>query len=256
MFPKALEATQHRDVAALVYGMCLNIVQAGLEVPGLSGHEKSFAAQLKAEHAAALPRQRDAGHNWKYEKEYDKGRSLIGIMMDLAGYMKGEESIAAVEACGQSKDPYHRLYRALTLLRRGKEVPDGELAWIAEHPRERYWLAKNLEDTGKKDRWPGVCRDQAKLAEGDMVQWLCFGTELEREPDEIELIHTEMREEKEGANVVKVDYYFFKYRVTEEHWSKMVGMAGGYRRDEQTFSHFDKLGEKTIAEHVKALVDR
>lgn len=108
-----------------------------------------------------------------------------------------------------------------------------------------------------------------------MVDWLCFGTELGREPDEIELIHRETRplvtrrelagrsrNGRPSQSSRPVDYFFFKYRVTERHWSKkdgwMVGMAGPYFCDEQpttspgelTFSRFTKFGKLSLRKHV------
>jgi hypothetical protein len=264
LFPKLFEAAKHRGIAADVYVTCLSACQAGL-ITGdvLDGHEGEFAQRLKVEQAAALPMQRDAGHNWKYEEAYDGPRELLGVMLDLAGYMRGDASLRALQLCADSKDPYHRLYRAISLLRRKQEVPDGELAWIASHGRERLTLWKHLTDLGLNDRLPEQCRDQVKLAESDMIGWLCFGTELGREPDEIELLTKEVRGEPgEDGRKRLVEYFFFKFRVVEDHWSKkdgwMVGMAGGYSKDEEptgsggsgTFSKFAKLDAKSLKEHV------
>lgn len=103
---------------------------------------------------------------------------------------------------------------------------------------------------------------------------MCFGTELGREPDEIVLFAKETRSRSTGPRLVswlmkreKVDYFFFRYRVTEEHWAKergwMVGMSGGYAQSAQptsahdggTFSTFKSWDSKSSVEHIKEYLD-
>jgi hypothetical protein len=199
---------------------------------------------------------------------------MAGLLMDLSGTLDSDHLHNAVERAAGLVDPRLRRFRAMGLLRAGRNVPADELAGIAQSPRDRYWLFDFLRSIGREDLLPPSCRDQSKLAEGNMVDWLCFGTELGREPNDIELIHVETRSRSSGPRLISrlkkrqlVDYYFFKYRVTEEHWSKkngwMVGMAGGYARADQpttshdggTFSQFEAFDSKPLAEHVKAYLD-
>lgn len=275
LFPRLLDTARHIQVAYPVLHMLLEFRNAGLLSPDVAArHQGSLAGVLRAEVEQARALQRPEGLGWKDEPPYADHRDMIGLLFDLAGTLSPGPLAGVMEESGDLADPRLRRFRAVSLLRLGREVPATELEWIARSPRDRYWLFEQFHRLGMPERLPEACLDQAKLAEGHMVDWLCFGTELGREPDEIELIHVETRRRSESHLLVRwlakrrpVDYYFFRYRVTEEHWSKqkgwMVGMAGGYARDEQpttchdggTFSKFNAYEEKSLAEHVADYLD-
>jgi hypothetical protein len=271
LFPSIIQLAQTRDEQLAIFTMLLGFRRAGHVGPDIvKPYHGTIAAMLKAEEHKARPMQRANGVGWRDDCAYIEHRSILGVLFDLAGYLDSKSLLAAVASCGDLLDPRLRKFRAVTLLRRGVAVPDQELDWIAKSPRDRYWLFGRLHGLGLADRLPAACRDQALLAEGHMVDWLCYPTELGREPDEIILFAKESRSHSTGPRLVSwlkkrqmVDYYFFRFRVTEEHWSKkdgwMVGMAGGYQRKDQpttshdggTFSTFAAWGSKTPAEHVE-----
>lgn len=270
LFPDILPAAERPANTYFIFEMLLAFRTADLLPPTIAKPFHSrMAAVLRSEVERARPFQRSEGIGWRDEGEYATARNTLGIMFDACGHLESKAILGEIIRAGDLLDPRLRRFRAFALLLRGVQVPDDELEWIARSPRDRYWLFDQLKESGFSNRLPPQCRDQTLLAEGAMVDWLCFGTELGREPDEIEFIHRETRNQSTGPRLISwmkkrkpVDYYFFKFRVTEEHWSKeagwTVGMAGGYARDAQpttshdggTFSSFAKLGDKPLKQHV------
>jgi hypothetical protein len=268
LFPAVLEATREPGLRHSLYLMLLEFLEEGKVRPEmLVPHEAEFVRHLAEEQSAVREHQREnvpGRLNWKYEPPYSDHRDLAALLLDIAGWWTTDAALGALDAFADVHDPWLRTFRAVSLLRAGRRIPAAELDWIARSARERFVLHRKLTEMGKGDDVPEVCRDQAKLAEGHMVDWLCFGTELGREPDEIELVHVETR--RTGGGLLRrgkpTDYFFFRFRVTEEHWSKdrgwTVGMAGGYHRTEggttlhdgRTFSMFNGWEEKTLPEHV------
>ncbi len=273
LFPAAIEATKWEALRYPVYIMLLDFLKAGmLKSSALHSAEGQFVAALteSMKKAISLQEENKPGHlNWKYDGPYADIRGLAGVLLDLAGQWKSEAVIDAMTRMPPFTDPRLKMLHAFSRLCLGIPLDPTELARIAaESPRECY----SLRCLGERTEWeqflPPACFDQEQLARGEMVDWLTFGTELNREPDEIELIHVETRRAgklfKRGPHV---DYYFFKYRLTEEHSAAedgwMVGMAGGYERtprgttdgDGGTFSRFTSFEEKSIEEHVKDYLD-
>lgn len=259
--------------------MLLDFLQAGILSPeDLAGHEAGFVSRLEKVVAGIKKHQErdEPGHlNWKYEEPYASVRNIAGVLMDVAGVWPAPAVLDLLEGAEGLTDPRMRFFRAMSLLRGGRDVAQDELEWIARHPRERYWMHQKMIEMGLGDRLPEACRDQAALAEGNMVDWLCYGTELAREPDEIELLCVETRVEDDDddddddgdGEETEYEYYFFRFRVNEEYWAKengwMVGMAGGYPRvaggttshNGGTFSTFGSFEEKSLAEHVAGYIE-
>jgi hypothetical protein len=270
LFPALLDLARHPNIGYKIFNMLLEFRQLGHLPPDIAKkHHQGIAYVLRAEIGSALRLQQPTGLGWKDESPYSEHRDMIGLLFDLAGYLDSKSILAVVSGSHALADPRLRRFRAVSLLRRGVDVPQQELDWIATSPRDRFALFSQLHGMDLADRLPESCLDQTLLAEGHMVDWLCFVTELAREPNEIVLFATETRARSTGPRLVaflskrkKVDYFFFRYRVTEEHWSQkdgwMVGMAGGYARDEQpttdhdgaTFSTFGSWESKTPEEHV------
>jgi hypothetical protein len=93
-----------------------------------------------------------------------------------------------------------------------------------------------------------------------MVNWLVYPTELNRLPDEIELMKVVAVDTGMPGGIY--DYYLFRFRTKEPHWAAkdgwMAGVSGPYLRNDQptmeslgeTFSTFTKWEAKTPDEHV------
>lgn len=270
LLPALLSLARDPAVAWPVFHTLLEFRNEGLaEADLLEPHEYSIAEVLGTEVERVLATQQATGIGWRYASPYLMHREMVGLLFDLAGAYDAPRLREVVRASDGLSDPRLRRFRAVALLRHNETAMAMELEWIARNPADRYWLFGQLCQFGLAEHLPESCHDQTLLAEGHLSDWLCYPTELGREPDEIELIHVESRPASQTRTPINwlrkrklVDYFFFKYRVTEEHWSKkngwMVGMAGGYQRDKQptvahdggTFSRFTKHESKSIAEHV------
>lgn len=275
LFPALLGVMMNDQMAWDVLRMLLEFRQADALPPTVaSGHEHALCSLLDRHLASVRRLQRPSGVGWRDEQPYGESRSLVGLLFDVAGFLSAPDLMRTICSAHDLLDPRLRRFRAVTIMRSGGIVADDELEWIAQSPRDRYGLFRQLVETGLAHRLPPACRDQALLAEGEMVDWLCFETELGREPDEIELIHVESRRMTVARKPVpfmkkrtSVDYYFFKYRVTEDHWARkdgwMVGMAGGFDRRKQptldsdgsTFSRFTSFESQSLAEHIAEYLD-
>ena len=254
----------------LLYKMMLDfLAEEKLKSDVLASYEGEFLANLNEELGVIREHQGDPElRAWRYRSPYIGHRDNVALMLDVVGWWATDALLEAIEALDDLHDPWLRLMRAVSFIRAGRSVPSGELEWIARSPRERFWMERLLGELGEYHKLPKICHDPKMLAEGEMMEWLCFPTELGREPDEIELVHIETRNIKHGrAKPKPTDYYFFRFCMTDKHRGKekgwMLGMAGGYERQHSgavvytgdTFSHFNKWEELTLEEHINSFFE-
>ena len=127
-----------------------------------------------------------------------------------------------------------------------------EIRAIAENPSLRIVLYQILEVYGRSMLFPQDLYTREKGAEGFMVNWLEFPTELGRPPNEITLLDI-------IAVEIKVHYYVFRFRSDLPRWARrlkwMLGVCGPYYDDSKpfdvptkVFSRFRKLGSDPVAE--------
>jgi hypothetical protein len=126
-------------------------------------------------------------------------------------------------------------------------------------------LWHGLEEVGRLDLFPAKYRSQEALAEGDLVRWLTFGTELGCAPDEIELMRVYRDEGGSGDDGLL--FYLFRFRTSEPHWAAkngwMAGLAGPFRERDapsphslgNTFSTMEPWESKTPEEHAERIAE-
>ncbi len=263
LFPDLLDLADGWGDRYVMFRTLLDFLRAGLVDAGmLAGRDGMLVSELGACVKRMRRRKGEAvplGMGWAYKTAHLDDREYSALLIDVAGWWGVAGVMDAVVALGDVRDPWVRAFRAVSMLRCGLDVSDEELAWLASFPRERWMLHSMLTEMGEEGRLPGMCRDEAKLAEGHMVDWLSFSTELGREPNEIELVKVVKR--RSGVGMGRKGkpqkFYVFRFRVTDRHWSKkegwMVGVATG--GDGWTFSSFSKWGEKDLDEQVGELLD-
>jgi hypothetical protein len=199
---------------------------------------------------------------WDEESDHGRRRSTTGLVLDLIGHLRRADVAGALHVAAEHSDPWFALWGTLGLLRRGEAPAAESVARAAADPEARVVLYDQLASTGWLELMPDSERTQSKLAEGEMVRWLMFPTELGRAPDEIEEVAVVAMRHEAGP----ADLYVFKFRCHEPHWSAsdgwMVGVAGPYLRREQptsqslnaTFSRFEPYQEEKLRERVEAIV--
>jgi hypothetical protein len=104
--------------------------------------------------------------------------------------------------------------------------------------------------------------DQALMAQADMTAWLAYPTELDQQPDEMELLRTIELTSHAGP----CDLFVFRFRTHDPHWAAgygwMIGVAGPYVSSHQpttvglgfTFSRLSREDAMTLEEHVDELI--
>ncbi len=148
-----------------------------------------------------------------------------------------------------------RYYALETLLINAKELPSETVAELAKDLSYASLTYSLLVQYGKSELFPKEYSTPEYLAKSDMVHWLIFPTELNKEPDEIELLGT--------AKVKNELYHIFKYKSDSENLDDLAGewLIGWSGNMGGTFSNFDKLSdfeektpEKTLKNIVKKLL--
>jgi hypothetical protein len=155
------------------------------------------------------------------------------------------------------------MFALISLLRFGENPAESAVRAVAADSETRNILFKQLGSLEKTELFPKSELDQAKFAESDMVDWLCFPTELGRAPDHIELMATVERNLGSPAGVFV--YYVFRFKTdppdesAEDGW--MAGVSGPFRKQDfptteswgDTFSTFTKWEEFSAEEHVSSI---
>jgi hypothetical protein len=207
-----------------------------------------------------LPAQRPEGIDWMFEEGYAENRHLGGLLLDLLGYFPSPEAESELQEGLRYHDPRLKLFAVCSLLRIGRPVEPRDVFQVAANPEVRNWLYDRLTDFGRPDLYPHALKTQEAFAEGEIVQWLTYPTELGRVPDEIELmaVITEDMGPPEGL----LDWYLFRFRTFPPHWAAedgwIAGVAGPYLRKDapgtrsygDTFSKFTPWDSMTPEEHV------
>ena len=135
---------------------------------------------------------------------------------------------------------------------------EDEIEGYAADFKTRYQAYYLLQEYGKTDLFPEAYHTIIMAAEGNLVTWLEFPTELDAMPDEIE--HLEKVIIDVDGN--DVNYHVFQFRVNEPHWAAkdgwMLGVVGPYVEDSEpydmpsaTFSRLHKVGETSAVEEAK-----
>lgn len=108
-----------------------------------------------------------------------------------------------------------------------ESITDIEILMMAKDPSLRCGLFRILKVTDSSMLFPVEYLTHEKAAEGYLVNWLEFPTELGAPPDEIEFHQKITIHETEA-----LDYYVFKYKTKAFYWKQhpwMMGVAGPYQ---------------------------
>jgi hypothetical protein len=195
-----------------------------------------------------------------WEDAYEESRHDAALLLDLLGHFPGDRVEKMLRDALAYKDPRLKHFAVVSLLRLGMPVEKKHVEDVARHAEMRNWLYTDLKRLGKSSLFPETYRTQKAFAEADMVNWLVYPTELNRVPDEIELMKVVPVDTGLPGGIY--DYYLFRFRTKEPHWAAkdgwIAGVSGPFLRKDQpttdslgdTFSSFAKWDSKTPDEHV------
>jgi hypothetical protein len=195
-----------------------------------------------------------------WDKKYAEDRQRAGVLLDLLGYLPADRVEADLRGALKYRDPRLKHFAIVSLLKHNLEVPPKDVAEVATHAEMRNWLYGRLSELGKLSLYPAQYRTQAAFAESNMVNWLTFPTELNRVPDEIELMKVVSVDTGLPGGIY--DYFVFRFRTRPPHWAAKKGWMAGWsgpfcREDEpttkalgETFSRFDGWESKKPEEHL------
>jgi hypothetical protein len=193
------------------------------------------------------------------DNEYLSFREHAGVYADLLRYFGGNEVIAELKEYLVLDDSKLKMFAVTSLLKLQQPVDKKYLEEGAADPESRNYLYNQLEKLNQEALYPRAWYSQAAFAEGDMVTWLLYPTELARKPDEIQLMQVVDVDSKSDDGIVQ--FYLYRFRSSDSSWRDegwMAGVSGYYKKAEQpstdasgyTFSTFEKWDSKTPEEHV------
>jgi hypothetical protein len=260
-FPEILKYATDRKLSYEIYRLCLAYCEANLLPPNKLAPVTDQVLKSYSDLAAKLrPAQRDHGIDWMWEEAYGESRDEAALLLDLLGHFPGKRVEKALREALEYKDPRLKHFAVISLLRLGVPVDKNHVEDVARHAEMRNWLYTGLKGLGKSALFPETYRTQKSFAEADMVNWLVYPTELNRVPDEIELMKVVSVDTGLPGGIY--DYYLFRFRTKPPHWAAkdgwMAGVSGPFLRTDQpttdslgdTFSSFAKWDAKTPDEHV------
>jgi len=266
LFPKLLEYASGNDaMASDIDDLALAYCDKGaLKTASLEPYATAMARRCGHLRDELMPLQRDRGIDWMFADNYEALSGKTEILLDLMGHVHSPEIDDELHKALGYRDPRLKTFSILSLLRQGQTVAASDVANVAASAEMRCIVFSELEKLGKLALMPDRFKTQKALAEGDMVQWLAFETELGRPPDEIELMKVIPAPGEKGAK----DWYVFRYRTTEvgyfatkDGW--LAGIAGPFSHDgppsnsgSGTFSSFNPWEKYSAEEHLQKIVGK
>lgn len=261
-FPELLQYLNQPKLRFAVFEYCLSFASAHLIDPTvLLPIAPTALAAYARRRDQLLPAQQAGGVAWQWAPKYHRRRWQAGILLDLLGHLPTPEVEAELHrAVADYTDPRLKMYALLSLLRHNCDVDPAAVAEVAASPEARRWLFDGLQKLERFHLYPAAYRNQAALAESDLVHWLIHPAELGRAPDEIELM--QVVPFASGTDAGWLDYYLFRFRTDAPHWASrhgwVAGVSGPFLRKDapsvqalgDTCSSFTPWRSKSPADHV------
>ena len=128
---------------------------------------------------------------------------------------------------------YHIVAPLIQKLNVQQSVSKLEVLTMVKDPALRFAVYRILQEYKRNDLFPLEYFTRIKGAEGFLVNWLEFPTELGSPPEEIEFLTLVTIQENEP-----LDYYVFRYMAKKQppgqsDW--MLGVTGPYRNDSHPY---------------------
>jgi hypothetical protein len=149
-------------------------------------------------------------------------------------------------------------------LARGESPRPEDLERSASAADSRKALYDVLARAERLALFPPAYRTWEKMAEADLVLWLCHPNELATAPGAIELMARLPAPQQ--ADGLGREYFLFRFRTLPPHWAAgdgwMAGVAGPYVSSNDpaphasgTFSRFEAYDAHSPEEHVRRAIE-
>lgn len=152
---------------------------------------------------------------------------------------------------------YSTIYSLIKKLQRHESILMEEVEVLVRDATLRHATYRVLEAYGRRELFPSDLFTIEKSAEGFLVTWLEYPTELGEAPQEIEHFTTISLD-----GILNLTYYVFRYRMRNNHWaarySWMFGVVGPYNPHSKPydipsriFSRFNAAATTTPEEEIR-----
>lgn len=215
------------------------------KIKNMSADAKSAIAEFTESELERLLSEKDLS---------DDAVNIIEFAADVSKYFITGKILDMLEKAMSVVDNQIRYFILETLLDNNRQVSADAIKEIAGDLSYANLLKNVLVKYGKTNLFPKEYDTPEYLAKSDLVHWLCYPTELNQKPDEIELLGK--------ATVKKEDYFIFKYKSDSDNLTdelQNVWLIGWSGSQGSTFSEFDKLSDfekKTPEKTVKYITKK
>ena len=215
------------------------------KIKNMSADAKSAIAEFTESELERLLSEKDLS---------DDAVNIIEFVADVSKYFITGKILDMLEKAMIVVENQVKYFILETLLDNNRQVSADAIKEIAGDLSYANLLKNVLVKYGKANLFPKEYDTPEYLAKSDLVHWLCYPTELNQKPDEIELLGK--------ATVKKEDYFIFKYKSDSDNLTdelQNVWLIGWSGSQGSTFSEFDKLSDfekKTPEKTVKYITKK
>lgn len=183
--------------------------------------------------------------------------SALILVVLAAGIMMYRDHYVKRKFRKMAEQKYEVVAPLIKKLASNETVTEDEILIMAKNPAIRHGVFRALELYSRSSLFPAMYFTREKGAEGFLVNWLEFPTELGNAPDEVEFLTTVTLQDGE-----ELDYYVFKFKTKIPHWvgqqTWMIGVSGPYGKDSlpydvplRVFSRFNTVGSISPEQEVQ-----
>ncbi len=215
------------------------------KIKNMSADAKSAIAEFTESELERLLSEKDLS---------DDAVNIIEFAADVSKYFITGKILDMLEKAMGVVENQVKYFILETLLDNNRQVSADAIKEIAGDLSYANLLKNVLVKYGKANLFPKEYDTPEYLAKSNLVHWLCYPTELNQKPDEIELLGK--------ATVKKEDYFIFKYKSDSDNLTdelQNVWLIGWSGSQGSTFSEFDKLSDfekKTPEKTVKYITKK
>jgi hypothetical protein len=228
------------DVCSELYSALLS---SGAEAVDLAPYAASFASFWRDVDEHVRPFQRKSGNSWRWEEDYQDPRNEASLLLDILGYVPGDEIRSELHRALTLSDPSLVMVAALSLLRQSETVNPAALDFVAGSDETRNQWQRSLGEAGYGYLFSPEFADAESRARGCLVEWLIHPTEWECAPDDVERM----------AAVGEIYVFQFRTRLGY-HWSSAHGWVAGIGGADFGFSDYRPSALANPEEHARRML--